>query len=94
MMTNEELEQVIIDCLKDNFELSGESVPPITRYTKPALELGGFDSLRTIEVIVTLEDKLECDLPPEKIFENTKLENISIEGIAQAIGEIIKAKKK
>ncbi|TVZ39759.1 acyl carrier protein [Alteromonadaceae bacterium 2753L.S.0a.02] len=93
-MTNEALEQVVIDCLKENLELSGEPVPPITRDTKPALDLGGFDSLRTLEVVVSLEEKLECDLPPEKLFENKKLEDVSVKGIAHAIDEIIKAKKK
>jgi len=93
-MSTEELERIIIDCLKENLELSGEPVPPIDRNTKPASDLGGFDSLRTIEVVVTLEEKLECDLPPEKLFEDKKFDDISVKGIALAIEDLIKAKKK
>ena len=63
-----ELENIVIQCLQENLELSGETVPPISRNTKPACDLSGFDSLRTIEVLINLEDKLNCDLPPEKIF--------------------------
>lgn len=92
-MTIEALEQIVIGCLKENLELSGEPVPPITGDTRPASDLGGFDSLRTIEVIVSLEDKFACDLPPEKIFGNRRLEDMSVRSIALAIDEIIKAKK-
>jgi acyl carrier protein len=92
-MSNSVTEQIVIDCLIENFELSGEPVPTITPDTKPALDLDGFDSLRTIEVIVTIEEKLECDLPPEKIFENKKFEDYSVKNIADAIDELIKAKK-
>lgn len=93
-MIKEALEQIIIDCLKENLELSGELVPHITRETKPALDFEGFDSLRTIEVIVSLEDKLECDLPLKKVFKNKGFEEISVKDMVKVIDELIKATEK
>lgn len=93
IMKLEAIEDIVIGCLIENLELSGEPLSPITLDTKPALDLSGFDSLRALEVIVMLEDKFECDLPPEKIFENTKFEEISVKGIARAINMLMKAKR-
>ena len=92
-METEALEQIVIDCLKENLELSDEPVPLITPHTKPASDLNGFDSLRTIEVIISLEEKLNCDLPLEKIVGSKKFEEVSVKDIAQTIDKLIKAKK-
>jgi Phosphopantetheine attachment site. len=89
-----ELEQIVIDCLVENLELSGESVPPITKTTKPACDISGFDSLRTIEVLVALEEKVECELPPDKIFSGKKFEDITVSTIASSIYEVKKESKK
>ncbi|MFL0800728.1 MAG: acyl carrier protein [Agarilytica sp.] len=85
-----EIEQVVIDCLVENLELSGEPVPPITKATKPACDISGFDSLRTIEVLVTLEEKVECELPPDKIFSGKKFEDMTVSNIANSIYEVKK----
>jgi len=87
-MSLQEIEDVVIHCLKENLELSGEPVPPITSSTKPACDLRGFDSLRTIEVLISIEEKVGCDLPPDKIFSGTKFEDITVSSIAIAIDKV------
>lgn len=84
----EEVEQLVIECLQENLELSGEPVPKIDKNTKPACDLDGFDSLRAIEVVTDLEDKLKCELPPEKIFMGKSIEDVSVSSIASAIYKI------
>ena len=89
-MVLSEIEDVVIHCIKDNLELSGESVVPITKNTKPARDLKGFDSLRTLEVIVSIEEKIGCELPHDKIFSGKKIEDITVTSIANAIDEVRK----
>lgn len=89
-----ELEQVVIDCLIENLELSGEPVPPITKATRPACDISGFDSLRAIEVLVTLEEKVGRDLPPDKIFSGKKFDDVTVSTIAQSIYELKEGSKK
>ena len=85
-----ELEQVVIDCLIENLELSGEAVPPITTATRPACDISGFDSLRTIEILVALEEKVGCDLPPDKMFSGRQLDDFTVSTIARSIYELKK----
>lgn len=91
-MNLQELEDFVIQCLKENLELSGEPVPEITKSTKPATDLSGFDSLRAIEVLIALEEKIGCDLPPEKVFSNQKFEDITVSSLVSAIDTIRKEK--
>ncbi|WP_086930224.1 acyl carrier protein [Agarilytica rhodophyticola] len=93
-MDIKELENAVILCLQENLELSGEPVPPITKHTKPASDLSGFDSLRTIEVLISLEDKVGCDLPPDKLFAGKKFEELTVSSIAQAIDKVNKGSGK
>lgn len=90
----QEIEKMVIECLKKNLELSGDEVPSITGKTRPAFDLRGFDSLRALEVIVSLEEQFNCDLPPEKIFFSARLEDVSVSSIAVAIEKIRKEKSK
>jgi len=86
----QELENIVIECLKENLELSGEAVPLITKNTKPACDLSDFDSLRAIEVLVSIEEKVGCDLPPDKIFFDKKFDDITVSSIAEAIDKVKK----
>lgn len=89
-MSIEELQNIVIECLRENLELSGEEIPPITKNTRPACDLSGFDSLRTIEVLVALEEKIGCDLPPDKIFSGMKFEDATVSTITRAIDQFEK----
>ena len=93
-MSFEELQKVVIECLKENLKLSGEPVPPITKDTNPACDLAGFDSLRTIEILVTLEEKIGCELPPDKVFAKVRFDEATISTITEAIDRVEKEAKK
>ncbi|MBT2970507.1 MAG: acyl carrier protein [Candidatus Thiodiazotropha sp. (ex Ctena orbiculata)] len=92
-MSLHEIEDIVIQCLKENLELSGEAVTTITRSTKPANELSGFDSLRTLEVLISIEEKLGCELPPEKVFTGIKYDDLTVSMLAKAIDEVKKEAK-
>lgn len=87
-MSESELEEIVIACLQENLELSGEAVPVISGDTKPATDLDGFDSLRTLEVLISIEEQLDCELTPDKIFSVLKLEDITVRAMATAIQKI------
>jgi acyl carrier protein len=89
-MNLQQLELDIIQCLSDNIKSSGESVPVITRNTAPQSDIEGFDSLRTLEVLIELEEKLGCELPPEKVFPNPYHSEQTVEDLAKAIFKIVK----
>lgn len=89
-MGTEELEKVVIGCFRENLELSGEEIPPISESTRPACDLKGFDSLRAIEVLFSIENKLGGDLPPDKVFSTIKFEDATVSAITEAIAKLIK----
>ncbi len=89
-MPEPDIEQIVIACIRENLELAGEAVPIITRNTYPANELSGFDSLRTLEVLIGIEEKLECELPPDKVFSGMKFEDVTIGSLVNAIQKIKK----
>ena len=83
-----DIEQIVIDCIRENLELSGDVVPTITRNTHPANDLSGFDSLRTLEVLIAIEEKLECELPPDKVFSDMRFEDTTIGSLVSVIQKI------
>ena len=89
-MAKVDYERIVIKCIQENMELSGEPVPQIAKSTKPACDLSGFDSLRTLEVLVSIEEKIGCELPPDKIFSDIQFEDVTVSTIVNAI---IKIKK-
>lgn len=91
-MNLQEIESAVIECLTKNLELSGEAVPRITKNTKPASDLSGFDSLRVLEVVVSLEEKFQCDISPEKVFFNARFDDVTVSSIAIAIDKILKGR--
>ena len=89
-MSESELEQIVLACLQENLELSGEAVHTINRHTKPATDLNGFDSLRTLEVLISIEEKLDCELPPDKVFSGLNFEDITVSAMVAAIQKATK----
>ena len=84
-MSIDEIERALISCLKDNLVLSGEDVPAINKETRPGCDLGGFDSLRTIEVLLAVEEKINFDIEPDKVLANIYFKDATISTISQAI---------
>lgn len=89
-MSLQEIEKIVIQCLKENLEISGDPVPTITRNTKPANDLSGFDSMRALEVLINIEEKMGCELPPDKVFTSIKYEDLTVSILAEAIEKIKK----
>ncbi|MEW8537332.1 MAG: acyl carrier protein [Candidatus Thiodiazotropha endolucinida] len=83
-----DIEQIVIACIQENMELSCEEVPTITMNTNPANDLCGFDSLRTLEVLIGIEERLECELPPDKVFSGMKYEDMTISSLVTSIQKI------
>lgn len=84
-MEIKELEDLVIDCIKQNIEDSEEEIPEITSTTGVFTGIAGFDSLRAIEVLVTLEDKLGKELSPDNIFVSKPAGSDRVCDIAKAI---------
>lgn len=89
-MSESEIEEIVIACLRENLELSGEAIPPINSKTNPATDLNGFDSLRTLEVLISIEEQVGCELPPDKIFPGMKFEDITVNAMVNAIQKVKK----
>jgi acyl carrier protein len=62
------IEQLVIDCIRQNIADSEEEIPEIMPTTVVFTGIPGFDSLRAIEVLVSLEDKLGKELSPDDVF--------------------------
>lgn len=86
-----QIELDLIEYLVDNIKKSGEVVPTITRDTAPLSDILGFDSLRTLEILIELEEKFGCDLPAEKFFDIPHPERQSIADMAKTIKTLVEA---
>lgn len=84
-----ELEDLVITCIQQNIEDSDEEAPEITRTTGVFTGISGFDSLRAVEVLVTLEEKLGKELPPEHVFVSEPAGSDRVCDIANAIKTIV-----
>ena len=87
-MDIERIEDILIECLKENFKLSNEEIPSINKNTKLARDLNGFGSLRAVEVLILVGEKLGCELSAHKIFSEIKFEDADISTIAVAINKV------
>jgi len=88
-MDIKEIEQLVIDCIRQNIADSDEEIPEITPTTGVFTGIAGFDSLRAIEVLVTLEDKLMKELPPDNIFVSKPAGSDRVCDIAKAIKAVV-----
>lgn len=89
-MSEINIEEIVIRCIRENLEYSDEPVPAITGDTKPSCDLAGFDSLRTIEVLMNIEEKLGHEIHAEKLLFNNNYEEITVSMLARAIEDAIK----
>lgn len=92
-MNTAEIEEKIITCLQENIELSDEPVPELTRNTAPLRDISGFDSLRSLEVLVELSEIFGCELTANKLFPTKDASSVEICMLAQTIGKLIEDKK-
>jgi acyl carrier protein len=88
-MEIKEIEQLVIACIRQNIEDSDEEVPDITPTTGVFTGIAGFDSLRAIEVLVSLEDMFSRELSPENVFVKKPPGSDRVCDIANAIKAIV-----
>lgn len=88
-MTQLEIEFELIKCLRENIEECEEEVPELDGGTSVFSGIAGFDSLRALEVLVSLEDAVGCELPPEKIFTKEPAGTDTIADLVRAIDKVI-----
>jgi len=88
----EQIELEIINCIKVNIEDSGEEIPDINKKTGVFTGIAGFDSLRAIEVLISLEEVFGCELPPEKVFTKKPPGTDDIGDVAKAVQNIVRQK--
>jgi acyl carrier protein len=84
-----QIEMELIKCIKDNIEECGDDIPDLDESTSIFEGIAGFDSLRAIEVLVTLEDAVGCELPLEKVFTKKPPGTENIRDLASAINKIV-----
>jgi len=88
-MTQLEIEFELIKCLRENIEECEEEVPELDGGTSVFSGIAGFDSLRALEVLVSLEDAVGCELPPGKIFTKEPAGTDTIADLVRAIDKVI-----
>ena len=84
-----QIEMELIKCIKNNIDECGDDIPELDENTSVFEGIPGFDSLRAIEVLVSLEDAVGCELPPEKIFTKKPPGTESIRDLARAVNKIV-----
>lgn len=84
-----QFEQELITQISLNLTDSQDEVPVITGSTGVFSGISGFDSLRAIEVLVTLETVYEHELPPEKVFVKNPANATTVNDMAKAIKKIV-----
>jgi len=89
----QEIQIIVVECIKNNFELSGEPLPPIIETTNLICDLEGFDSMRTLEVLVSIEEKIGCELPPDKIFSDSNPDGVTVSSISAEIFRLMSKAK-
>lgn len=67
-MTRIEIEQTLIDLLKELQDVTGDSSCNVTTTTMPLRDLAFFDSLLALETTVTLEEKLGASWDQDSVF--------------------------
>jgi len=88
-MTQLEIQLELIRCLQENIEECEDEVPELKEDTPVFKGIAGFDSLRALEVLISLEDSVGCDLPPEKVFIKKPSGTDTIKDLACAIDKIV-----
>ncbi|MCW9708842.1 hypothetical protein [Fodinibius salsisoli] len=91
-MTKQEIEDVLIEKIKENHALTTGEEPDIDGNTAPFKDLDFFDSLLASEVGIDLQDEIDCDFDNVKeAFKEAQLEGITIEQMADIILKVEEA---
>ncbi len=67
-MNQMEIEQMLADVVCKIQEESGRALVPVSRSTRPILDIPGFDSLNGVEVTIEALDYLHLDLEFNNVF--------------------------
>jgi len=88
-MTHAEIEQTLIDLLKELQTITGDATCEVTIATVPISDLGFFDSLLALETTVILEEKLGASWDQDSVFrEKDTTKALSVREIAQRLAAI------
>lgn len=93
-MNGEEIQLVLIDVLKEVQSLSGDEWVDLPRSATPFDILPGFDSLRSVEASVLVEEKLNCSiLTDESLFISRDGKALSLEDTASLVEKLLNEKR-
>ena len=84
-MKQYDVEQLLIDVVREIQELSGRHVAALTGASRPILDMPGFDSLNGVEATVEVIDRLDSQLT----FNNVFVENGAALTIQQAAARLL-----
>jgi hypothetical protein len=87
-MTKTEIEQIIIETLRELQSGTGDTESEISTLVVPLKELGFFDSLLAIETTLVLEERLGCCFDDDSIFKDKQTaEPLAISEIAGRLAQ-------
>ena len=88
-MTKAEIEQTIVDLLKELQVTAGECACEVTAATVPLRDLSFFDSLLALETTVVLEEKLRASWDHDSVFtEKDATRPLTVAEIAERLAAI------
>ena len=67
-MDAEGIKSMVVEVLKEAQKISGEDYVDMGAGDKPLGKLGGFDSLKGIEVTVMIESRAGCEIARDSLF--------------------------
>lgn len=88
-MQKGEIEQQLLQCIKENLEESKNEIPTLEANTEIFTAIDGFDSLRAIEILIKMESVLGCELPFERVFNKKPAGSDKICDAAEAIYSLV-----
>lgn len=92
-MSKEEAIKILISVLTEIQEMSDEQAVAINDKTKPYNDLPGFDSVRRVECIVTIESNYDLNFKTETDLFFQKGKFLNLEEAAKELCKIAKDKK-
>ena len=91
-MASLETTNQVIECIRASYNDAGESVPVVQSSTPIFSDIPGMDSLRALEILVSLESHLGNEFPPEKIFTRQPPKSDCVSDVANAIDNLMQQK--
>ena len=91
-MTKAEIEQIIVETLRELQIASGDMKCDISPVVVPLSELGFFDSLLAIETTLVLEERLGCPCGEDSVFKDKETSQpLTISDIAARLAQKVAA---